>query len=550
MFHGHKKSYYNSSRRAMTMAGFGRGQNFTEPQPNNYCPTFQGSERGSFSDTSSWSSSNDASEQWAESVREAQGSSRRPSVAKFVIETHIEELESIWLDDTLGDQKKKQLVISNRLSKVFRQTTKVPNPWEFILHVILGVSDYQEAKASTLAFTILVNFRNWADSAENFMKDTSEMESCLSQELRLLAFNSFSGKHIAFFNIACKAFRLNHEGNEYFLPVIRSRLQQNKLTEVANLVGSLGLQDHFSENEILIPLLLSDKVNMLEAYVASSQLQQTTLLSLLDHLCAKNTDILSFAQKANVRDIKGNKLSKKILSKFAVKLMKLYSIAPETCPNITENRAMGAIRYLLYKRYFEKSLGDGSWDDMVESTVGENRNLQQQFVEELIAYDLDEAARWASLYQLPDSALHPAVVDQCRKLKQAIELQPEGESQGRWMEVEENWESEADQAGAAERDKYYHLPLPESQIIMVDNRGQLKACLHRLTEPGTIIGIDAEWKPAMGMESVERVALLQLAVEKAVYLVDLVTLSETLTEPEWVDLAESIFCQESVIKIG
>ena len=54
----------------------------------------------------------------------------------------------------------------------------------------------------------------------------------------------------------------------------------------------------------------------------------------------------------------------------------------------------------------------------------------------------------------------------------------------------------------------------------------------------------------MGAGAVERVALLQLAVEEAVYLVDLVELAKTLTDAEWVELAEGVFCQGSVLKIG
>lgn len=48
----------------------------------------------------------------------------------------------------------------------------------------------------------------------------------------------------------------------------------------------------------------------------------------------------------------------------------------------------------------------------------------------------------------------------------------------------------------------------------------------------------------------ERVALLQLAVDDHVYLVDFMELGSQLTEKEWVRVAETIFCDEKVLKIG
>lgn len=534
----------------MAMAGFGRGYNFDQPRHADPIEQFlgRGRGRGQPSRTTSFSSDSEAANKWATSVRQSAGASARPSVPNDVVERHIEDLSRIWMDERVLDKRKKSQAVSKRLTEILRD---VRNPWEFILRVICGAPDYEDAKTSSLAFTILLEFRNWTTSPENRMKVTSEQEDCLCQDLRVQAFNAFTGKHMPFFQVASKAFRLNHEGNDYFVPMIKPLLQQNKLTDAANIVGGLGLQDHFSQEEIIIPLLLSDKVNMLESYVASSQVQQVALLSLLDHLCARNTDILSFAQNSNVKNIKGQKLSKKILSKFAVRLMKLHSIPPETCPNITENRAMGAIRYLLFKRYVEKSLGAGGWDDMVESAVGDSSSLQEQLVEELLAYnDLTEAARWANRYNLRKSAIDPAVAIECRRLREAEELQPKAEAGGGSVGAEENWDLDSRPAELSERQRFYRMPLPESQIMVVDNRGKLKACLYRLTEPGTTIGIDAEWKPAMGAGSVERVALLQLAVEEAVYLVDLVELTKILTDEEWTELAESVFCHRDVLKIG
>ena len=54
-----------------------------------------------------------------------------------------------------------------------------------------------------------------------------------------------------------------------------------------------------------------------------------------------------------VPDIRYNKLEYKPLNKLGVRLMKLYDIPPEQCPNISTRQSLRALRYLLYKKYVE-----------------------------------------------------------------------------------------------------------------------------------------------------------------------------------------------------
>lgn len=48
-----------------------------------------------------------------------------------------------------------------------------------------------------------------------------------------------------------------------------------------------------------------------------------------------------------------------------------------------------------------------------------------------------------------------------------------------------------------------------------------------------IIGVDAEWKPAMGLLQKTRLSLIQMATRDKVYLFDVLKLSETITPEDW-----------------
>ena len=66
--------------------------------------------------------------------------------------------------------------------------------------------------------------------------------------------------------------------------------------------------------------------------------------------------------------------------------------------------------------------------------------------------------------------------------RETNELRSLAEKQGGSAGADEDWDLEVDAEAAAERTKYYRMPLPESQVNVVDNRGKLKACLYRLTQ--------------------------------------------------------------------
>ena len=62
-------------------------------------------------------------------------------------------------------------------------------------------------------------------------------------------------------------------------------------------------------------------------------------------------------------------------------------------------------------------------------------------------------------------------------------------------EDEEDWDracySEAEMAAG-----YHQLSLDVDQIIVIDTAEKYKQCMLHLTQPGSVVGIDSEWKPA------------------------------------------------------
>ncbi|XP_069121418.1 exonuclease mut-7 homolog isoform X1 [Argopecten irradians] len=443
----------------------------------------------------------------------------------------LEELEYKWGDDTKKDKTDVYRTLRHYLSKC-------TNPYSLVAFLVEKSKDYHLPKTSTLAYYIMKEFDNWCSSKDNVPKYSQFL---LTQELKLHVLHICTRYHMTMVGFAIKAFQLDHPENSFLVPVLRCFLEKHKFKEAAVCGGKLGLQDHFSVEEIVLPLILQDKVNLIETYLMGNPGQQLLVAQMLDRLCDRSVDMATIISSSGVPNVKRDKMHWKPLSKLAARLMKLYDIPSDMCPNISNARGLGAVKYLLYKRYVEGSMGAGSWEEMVQSAIGDSIFLKEQLIEQLMCYnETTAAAKWADHYQLSDECVPPLVAQHRKSLKD----NPAPVSE----ENDEDWDADCFSEDNI-KTSWYPLKIPQDAITMVDTKESYWACLQRLSKPGTTVGIDSEWKPGFG-NTIQRVALMQLAVVDHIYLLDIIYLSKNLQEDDWQQFVARIFCNPAILKLG
>ncbi|CAC5357048.1 unnamed protein product [Mytilus coruscus] len=442
----------------------------------------------------------------------------------------LEYVENKWFDQNPTDKSQASTLIREYYSRS-------SHPYALAVYFIENCRDHNSGKTTSLCYYFMKEFLAW-------LKNTHvvNQKGLLTEDIKLRALQACTRYNTALFSMAVTAFQLNQHGNEYMLPQIKSFLEKKKYNEAAVVAGKLGLQDHFTIDEIALPLVLQDKVNVLETYATGNLKLQQMVVQMLDSLVDKDVVIDDIISKSGVTNPKREKLNRKTLSKLAARLMKLYDIPQELCPNISKARGVGALRYLLYRRYIEGKMGTGSWEELVENAVGDNDYLKEQLVEQLMCYnELTEAVKWAKQFKLSDESI-PEVVAVKRRTMDEGENTQEQNAEG------ENWDddcySETEMSA-----HYYTLNLPDDHITVIDTKERYQACLSTLTKPGTMIGIDAEWKPSFGSQ-VQKVALIQLATYDHAYLIDVKTLLGILTEDDWQLMVISVFCNQDIVKLG
>lgn len=98
--------------------------------------------------------------------------------------------------------------------------------------------------------------------------------------------------------------------------------------------------------------------------------------------------------------------------------------------------------------------------------------------------------------------------------------------------------------------EHLQLSLPLDRVHFVDTADSLQRCHDRLTQKGALIGVDAEWRLPICNGGEERMAVMQLALNDTVYLLDMLALPQRIPQSKLRSFIRDIFANNSTIKLG
>ncbi|XP_043914115.1 exonuclease mut-7 homolog [Protopterus annectens] len=412
-------------------------------------------------------------------------------------------------------------------------------PLDGILIMLENCGDLRKGKGHSLGHYIVTEFQDWIRTNPV----ASQTGMALKQQ-QCRAFTIVIESQANLLEPLISVYQLDQADRAYLLEQVSYLSERGRYKEAALLAIKLNLQKDLNMEEICTPLILQDKANIAEAFVANEPDLQRRLVQMLDSWCDSSFNTKNFIRKyQGTSPLKTEKMNHKVLGKLVFRLLELYDIDPALCPNVVKQRHFGTLKFLLYRRFVEKDMTEENWADHIEHTVGQNRWLQDQLVNQLVRYDLRTAARWAYHYKLPLDTLpyEVAVKIQEMQLNDCGGILSRDEHQQEGLEDIEN-------------DYYYQLPLPLDRVCFVGTLEELQQCKSVVLQPGQVVGIDMEWRPSFGVLGKSRVALMQLAVRDQVFLLDLPELLKKVEtanqQEEFSSFIQTLFTDSSITKLG
>lgn len=319
---------------------------------------------------------------------------------------------------------------------------------------------------------------------------------------------------------------------EKILPIVKDMIKNDNSKQASQIVVAMQLFEDIPVEDLMFPLILQDKSNLVDDYLSECPSQVKPLLLFLDKLLDKKISsrqfIQTYIEDNKISHVKYDKVHHKPLGKLVARLCNKYNIPIETCKNLSKNRITGGLRYLIYQKYQEHNVSSSVWEDLVKDSLRQNASSGQEFIDILIDYDLNEARKWATYLNMPDNLLPLALKD--------ISLNDAPE--------EEMWDTNVDTSRG-----FYKLTLTENQIAFVDTGEKFYDLLMSDVVKSSVVSIDCEWKPSFGATQ-SQVALIQIATIDKIYLIDALVLNKSEYSSFWCSFYKSFLDNAEIIKVG
>ncbi|NXB79594.1 MUT7 Exonuclease, partial [Donacobius atricapilla] len=398
--------------------------------------------------------------------------------------------------------------VSRQLKEEIRRGfARLEDPLAGLLAMLENSSDWK-GKGHSLGYCITTELQLWIQAHPAVPQSGTKLKKLQARVLGML-----SQCPANLLDPLISIYQLHTADRNYLLEHVSHLYLQGNYKEAAILSIKLKLQPDQGVEKMCTPLLLQDKANLVEDYVAEYPELQRKLLQTLDTWCDPSFNIRDITRPyQGLSRYKPEKFNRRVLSKLVFRLLQRFDVDPVLCPNVINQRHLRTLNYLFYKRFVEKTMTEENWGDHIQSTAGENPWLQGHLVQLLLRHcDARGAARWARHCHVPPEMLPRAVAEELQKLH----------IQDRVEEV-----TKADDCESSKKKDYYQLPIPRENIHFLQTWEETLQCWEKVLQPGQVVGVDMEWKPSFGMVGKPRVALLQLALKDEVFLLDVPQLLE------------------------
>ncbi|XP_059400663.1 exonuclease mut-7 homolog [Carassius carassius] len=441
-----------------------------------------------------------------------------------------EHLCGLW---SRKEQKELRQVLASSFSQM-------QEPLAGLLDFLEGCLTVQKGKSTVLNQFILTEFMRWRTNNAQASLDVLREEERLRLQKRALSL--LTDSHPGYMDALLEIYQLSSLKTPLLLEHVDFLHDCCCFKEALMFSVKVELQKDLDMEKMCVPLILLDKLSLVELYVRDHPDLQQRLLKLLDSWCEPNFDIqalLSRYPNVVLSKHQTHQIQPKLLSKHVFRLMEKFCIDPGLCSNSVYKRKLDSLRFLMYKTFGEKGMSEENWRDHVQAMIEGNAELQIQLVQLLVKHcSLKTAAQWAAHYNLPRNRLPLGVWDKIQSLSpKQLEMHAVSGPPESWIPLH------------SDQQKYYQLPLSRENVHFVETLDEVEQCQEAVLKSGCVVGMDMEWRAGFGTVSSQHVALIQLAVQDRVFLLDLCAHAIS-HHSSTVNFIRALLSDKNILKLG
>ena len=205
---------------------------------------------------------------------------------ELTFEECLKDIKKLWLESK--DQMSQS--VRAALHKYFAESA---NPYVFLSYVVCSFGKGGQKGTHCLPRAILIEFQKWKTSLRGRAKDACELTTGQQQKVLRCVGDHFPHYTDDLFRV----FALSTAPLKDRLRTVEDALTAHMFKEAAFYALKLNVRDHFSTRDILLPLIVLDKVNIIQNYLDGSEPLQREFILFLDDTCKHGNERIALLNR-------------------------------------------------------------------------------------------------------------------------------------------------------------------------------------------------------------------------------------------------------------
>uniref|UniRef100_A0A5S6QXP9 3'-5' exonuclease domain-containing protein n=1 Tax=Trichuris muris TaxID=70415 RepID=A0A5S6QXP9_TRIMR len=409
-------------------------------------------------------------------------------------------------------------------TRSFRRLAKcldaLPDPLRNVLQLLESCPSEASQTAMDSVKCFLVAFHKWLGSS--LFNETEK-----SADLKARALSVATEFSMNLLTVLDDIYDLK-SAESLCLASIWDLINRNRHHDAAVCMLTFKLCSRFSEVEVALPLVLLHEQKLAASCVEGDINKQKRLARIVDSNLHPKGKFFRFINKYRPLEPKKPQFELVNAERFLKFVIKHFNLdVSEVAPNLEQDCLMRGVQYFIRLRYKTMELPGSCFSELMDDILMRYPSIRQFAVSELMkVQDLHEAYRLCELFRIFVAELPMSYswyyIYQCGPLILTQDLP------------------------IVDR-----LRLPNHVCIrFVRNAEDFRSAVEHAKQV-RLAALDSEWTPNIGFNSGGTIAaLLQIAVDNSVYLVEIDELLRNSSREDISKAFENLMCTSSILKLG
>ena len=202
----------------------------------------------------------------------------------LVYESHLANLKKAWTENSNEAKAPVKAIIREVLEEC-------RNPYEFLVYMVSHSGNGGAKGKHCLPRAVLLEFHGWKSELAPDALEERGVKLLQAHQMEVLGSIGITFPH--YIDDLCSTFELQDAPETARFHVIEEAIKASRYKDATLYAVKLGVKGCVGLQQLLLPLVALDKVNVIESYLHGDMALQKSFVALVDQICSKGPEYIA-----------------------------------------------------------------------------------------------------------------------------------------------------------------------------------------------------------------------------------------------------------------